>query len=40
MAEEIDVEKCNFEQFLEIQKPLDLDFDLRSGQGRSYQHAQ
>jgi len=34
MAEEIDLEKCNFRQFLELQKPRDLlHLDLGSGQG-------
>ena len=34
MAEEIDVEKCNFQ----LQKPRDLDLDLGSG-NMAYRHA-
>jgi len=36
MAEEIDLEKCNFWQFSEVQKPHDL--DLGSGQGHISMH--
>jgi len=38
MAEEIDLEKCNFRQFLELQKPGDVDLDLGSGQGHIGMH--
>jgi len=33
MAEEIDLEECNFRQFSEVQKPRNLDLDLGSSQG-------
>jgi len=32
MLDEIDLEKCNFRKFSEIQKPRELDVDLGSGQ--------
>jgi len=38
MAEEIDLEKCNFLQFSEIQNPRDLDLDLGSGQSHISMH--
>jgi len=38
MAEEMDVEKCNFWQLSELQKPRDLDFGVGSGQGHTNMH--
>ena len=38
MADEIDLEKFNFCQFSELQKPHDLDLDLGSGQGHINMH--
>jgi len=38
LSEETDLEKCNFRQFAEIQKPRDLDLDLGSGQGHISMH--
>jgi len=38
MAQEIDIQKCNFLQFLELQKPLDLNLDLGLGQGHISMH--
>ena len=33
IVEEIDLQKCNFRQLSQLQKPRDLDLDLGSGQG-------
>ena len=38
MAEEIELEMCNFRQLSEPQKPRDLDLDLGSGQGHISVH--